>query len=655
MLCGLIMLQAVTAACSDASPRIQEGGREPQVETPAQSVTAPPDQGGLTHPIHPVTDEAPTLSFKWGGGREETRPETAAITPYGQWLDRKPFKYDFAPGTGIALHVTASYRPYYSTTGGTVVAIQRKGDQGGTVAVRYGRRYAVVHRYVDGIPSDLQEGDIIAPGTRLGYLGENGDFYSWAVELIELQDEGVARTLPPFGYFDAPSQAVLERVRQAAPGQVPSWTAATRSVRDGWPALVGDLHWWADPDFLGYGGNRGQDMEAFLAEHGLTWLLYRSPEEPPTAVLAARNGGDQPRGPERQAPQGPAAPQEPGETPVPPASSPPPEPWPWVDGVMVQPLPPHAAGVRLVLPASLEHFTFVTDPANWGLGGFGLHAGGHVEGLDHVWLSLQEGTKVGSWADGVVTEVNWAGEEWHITIDYGNGLKGWHGEVKTPLVKVGDTVKAGEPVAEGLSFHSGSVSAEFGLYDANRADGDDASSTAGWVSPFDYLRAEDQQAFLAAYRRHIVDPYLAGGKSVGYIGPWEPYLTNRAMIHPLFKGKLPGEWVKTAPGSGNEFPDFLTLLEVETPYFKGRRVESEKIGEGPPPVRGTWEADYSAGRIRFDTEHTTYYGLFHLDESGPRAKLKLEYRQGSYPEAFSERAAVYTERSELRPGEDPVG
>jgi murein DD-endopeptidase MepM/ murein hydrolase activator NlpD len=112
-----------------------------------------------------------------------------------------------------------------------------------------------------------------------------------------------------------------------------------------------------------------------------------------------------------------------------------------------------ASPLRLSLPADIVDFLF---GKHGGIGGFGLHAGGHIEGLDHVWIELKPGTPVWSWADGVVVEVRYNGPpgegEYYITIDYGYNLTGVHMEIMTPYVEKGDKVLRGEEVGMGMSF-----------------------------------------------------------------------------------------------------------------------------------------------------------------------------------------------------------
>ena len=103
---------------------------------------------------------------------------------------------------------------------------------------------------------------------------------------------------------------------------------------------------------------------------------------------------------------------------------------PWVEGTFTQPAP-----LEKIL---IKH-----------LGTFGSHQGGHPEGLDHEWINIEDGMPVSSWADGTVQEVRQNGDNLDIFLDYGDGLIGQYMGMKTPLVKKGERVKAGQAVAIG--------------------------------------------------------------------------------------------------------------------------------------------------------------------------------------------------------------
>ena len=74
----------------------------------------------------------------------------------------------------------------------------------------------------------------------------------------------------------------------------------------------------------------------------------------------------------------------------------------WVENVWTQPVPSWGSPVRLNLPVPLA--SIVLGPSG-GLGAFGAHEGGHVEGLNHIWIPIIPGTVVRSWAAGKVAKI----------------------------------------------------------------------------------------------------------------------------------------------------------------------------------------------------------------------------------------------------------
>lgn len=91
-------------------------------------------------------------------------------------------------------------------------------------------------------------------------------------------------------------------------------------------------------------------------------------------------------------------------------------------------LPTGSSELRLSLPVDIN------DIYLGSIGGYGLHSGGHIEGLDHVWIHIIKGTPVRSWADGYVEDVRLSGMvelgEYAITINYGQNLVGIHMEIQ---------------------------------------------------------------------------------------------------------------------------------------------------------------------------------------------------------------------------------
>ena len=317
-------------------------------------------------------------------------------------------------------------------------------------------------------------------------------------------------------------------------------------------------------------------------------------------------------------------------------------------------LPPEASALRLSLPAKIEDI-FYSEKT--GIGGFGLHAGGHIEGLDHVWIALKPGTVVKSWADGTVIDVRLSGMveqgEYHITIDYGQNLIGIHMEIEKPLVKVGDSVKRGQEIGYGMSFDPRQSSAEFALVDLGRTDGVKYGGGGVYVSPFDYLEDSEKMKLVEAYKKYVIEPYLKEGKKSCFFNPYQPYLTNKLFLHQRNEGKLSGEWYCISSKWDQGFPnDILTFIETKNPYYSGNVVlaadDRDEGGKTDWSLEGTFEVDYEKRRVKITNyDGTIYFGIFEIDESEDRAKLKIEYQKGYYPTEFSSKALIYIERTNL--------
>ena len=329
----------------------------------------------------------------------------------------------------------------------------------------------------------------------------------------------------------------------------------------------------------------------------------------------------------------------------------------WVTDAVTQPLPEGASSVRLILPAKLEDILYAQ------IGAYGAHPGGHAEGLDHEWISIKDNIPIRSWADGVVVYVNdlegGSVDTPNIIIYYGDGLWGEHMHVQRSLVKPGDKVKAGDPVGYGEKFaHApGYQFAEFNVADQHRRDG-----VVHWykfikgatlVSPFDYLQENEKKQFVEKYLKEV-DPILSKGKDVSGVvpTPWEPYLTNPILFHKGHKGELIGEWyLKSEQWVIDETPDVLVFFTNNTKYYKKQRVVGVE-DSGSVILSGDWEADYKNNKIVITTHDSVYYGIFNIDESGSRAKLKIEYQKDTYPNTFSEKARTYIERDKVSRAEE---
>lgn len=332
----------------------------------------------------------------------------------------------------------------------------------------------------------------------------------------------------------------------------------------------------------------------------------------------------------------------------------------WVSDAFTQAVPSWGSPVRLNLPVALSDIVLGSQGS---FGAFGAHQGGHVEGLNHVWIPTRLGIPVRSWAAGTVTKIEDMGSrgtpdgrhEYFVTIDYGQGLVGKHLDVDVPLVKVGDKLQEGSPVG------SMSGSAEFMLIDDRRTDGERTGGTTGSpVSPFDYLRDDVKAALVARHVAEVVTPFFTRGASTGNARPWEPFLTNKMLFHADHRGTFVGEWILTSKNWRVPDPvyyDVMVLFDVTNAYGRFQRVElmdhDWSVAGNKRGVAGSWLAADGPGKVVLTIgPGAPWYALYAVDEGSGRARLTMEWKQGSYPAAITANAAVYTERSPIYLGGD---
>jgi hypothetical protein len=219
----------------------------------------------------------------------------------------------------------------------------------------------------------------------------------------------------------------------------------------------------------------------------------------------------------------------------------------------------------------------------------------------------------------------------------------------------------GQDIGYGMSFHPERSSAEFALVDMGRTDGVKYGGGGVYVSPFDYLEDSEKKKLVEAYKKHVIEPYLREGKKSEFFKPFQPYLTNNLFLHQGNEGKLTGEWYCLSSRWGQSFPnDLLTFIVAENPYYSGNVVlaadDQDEGGKTDWSIEGTFEVDYEKGRIEITNyDGSVYFGIFEIDESGDRAKLKIEYQKDSYPTEFSSKAVIYIERTNLPRREDALG
>jgi hypothetical protein len=321
----------------------------------------------------------------------------------------------------------------------------------------------------------------------------------------------------------------------------------------------------------------------------------------------------------------------------------------WTDGAWTQPVPAWGSATRLSSPPTLSSISMGD------LGAFGSHQGGHPEGLDHVWIYNTADDQVRSWADGTVTRIDVYSDQTMITIDYGGGLIGKHMSVQTSRVSVGQRVKAGDVVAQGIS---GSLNNEFQLMDENRCDGVKTDVNGySYVSPFDYLVDSQKTALVAQYQAQVATPYFANGRTTNAGKPWEPYLTNKTLFHSNHRGTIIGEWVLSNKGWNTPDPlyfDILTVNDVTNAYGHFSKFSATDYNSSSPANKGIVDGDFTlssqTGQVIFTYSGSAtpnWYGLYSVDESSRRAIMRLEWSRQDFPAAITSNAAIYYERAPI--------
>jgi hypothetical protein len=232
--------------------------------------------------------------------------------------------------------------------------------------------------------------------------------------------------------------------------------------------------------------------------------------------------------------------------------------------------------------------------------------------------------------------------------------------ILTPNVSVGQAVKAGDLLGQAVP---GTLNSEFQLMDEHRGDGI-LTDTNGYsyVSPFDYLEAGQQAALVALYQSQVVAPVFALGQEVNSGKPWEPYLHNRTLIHHQNRGTLIGEWILgNRPWSTPDplYFDILTLNAVTNAYGSFAKFNCTDNNLTAATTKGIMSGAYAPGQLpgqvtfTYDGSATpNWYGLYSIDESGPRAVMILEWSPQGFPTVISANAARYYERLNVYVGRD---
>jgi len=218
----------------------------------------------LLYTVYPDTEEAPVLTLYWGVNKEGLNTaEVAGVGQFGVWegSGTSDFKAGCEPASEMEMYLYSNGWPIYSYTCGTIVYLGS--DE---IGIRYGRNYVIKHEYV-GNMSALSLGQTVEAGTLLGYTKDN----FWEIELDKWTGPLVARAIPAYGYFDAPSQVTLMAICQASGKS--GWVISSASTLESWIPYAGTAEMWADTQKMGIALAGTQSLEGFLAEYNLLWTL----------------------------------------------------------------------------------------------------------------------------------------------------------------------------------------------------------------------------------------------------------------------------------------------------------------------------------------------------------------------------------------------
>jgi len=315
--------------------------------------------------------------------------------------------------------------------------------------------------------------------------------------------------------------------------------------------------------------------------------------------------------------------------------------------------------VDIMLPVKLSEINYTGTVG--GIGPFGMHRGNHVEGLDHVWFSVNKGTVVRAPADGTVIQVvEREPGDFYVVIQHNDYIYSYLDHLKNVSVSINDKVVQGQPIGyprEDMGSTRHEVGFDWGLADTRVTDGPATWITpeGSFVSPYEYLNPSNKSAVEYEYYVHKQLPYLENKTIVGDFVPAEPYLTNEIFLHKDHEGEIYGVWfIKDQPWAFGGMPEIIALKLCENNPFYNGTYFAFWDGESNYGYNtyGNFTIDLTKDPhwVTFTTtEGDVYYGIFKVNETGDRPTLLLEYSNSSRPSDFTSNAVLYTLRSRLNP------
>ncbi len=314
---------------------------------------------------------------------------------------------------------------------------------------------------------------------------------------------------------------------------------------------------------------------------------------------------------------------------------------------------------NLSLPVDINT---LSDRAAIGL--WGLHGGNHPEGFDHIGFGFKEKAPIFASDYGLVAVVENRGDDDNKIIIFHNyTIVTWYDHITNVQVEEGQEVEKGQII--GYSYGEGGGYIDWAVIDYNNDTGPLFTryyeyKNGSFVPPYYYLNEHDAKVAYDLYNKTLLQPWLNGE----FFGPAVINKAEYKPVNPVFPPRdndsdIAGVWISTDYWKPEGYPEVLVFIHANTEYFGPVNyfvysdVKEELIHY--ETEEGNYTVDYSTKPFRIKLEfspwsqHSVLYGIFEIDNSGSRPKLKIEFSDEDYPSQFSSNAKIYIIRSRLHP------
>lgn len=299
---------------------------------------------------------------------------------------------------------------------------------------------------------------------------------------------------------------------------------------------------------------------------------------------------------------------------------------------------------------------------------WGFHGGNHPEGFDHTGFAFDKKIPIYAPDWGIVAKVEYRhADDIKLLIFHNYSIVSWFDHFGEIFVEVGDVVEKGQIIGYPRFFafeDDGWYAIDWGLIDFNNDTGPLFTDyidykNGSFVPPYDYLNQKEKEEILKKFNETMLQPFL-NGEFVPSMSKAEHDLVNPIFPPRTSEDDIAGVWVYDGYWEEGGYPEMLVFIHKNSPYF------GEVYHAVYADFRGvwyfdTWEASYEVDmtvtphRVRIDFYYggpnnvETLYGIYRIDSSGPRLKLIIEFSAETYPEDFTEKAAVYLIRTREHP------